>query len=189
MQKNANLIISVQPADISRVASAVKIPVWAQHVDNIEHGKNTGFILPESVKAAGAAGTLLNHAEHKLDYKLLESTINKCKALGLTVMVCASDKKEAATVAKFKPDFIAVEPPGLIGSGVSVASAEPDIVTSSIASVKKVNNIPVVCGAGITNGYDVKKAIELGTVGALVASAFATAENPEAVLKDLVEYI
>ena len=49
------IIIAVQPADILRV-SHLEIPVFAQHVDPIEQGRNTGFITPESVKEAGAAG-------------------------------------------------------------------------------------------------------------------------------------
>jgi len=186
-KKRVPVIICVQTADISRVASSVKIPVWAQHVDNIDYGRNTGFVLPQSVKSAGAKGTLLNHAEHKLNYKVLAETVKRCRKLKLTTMVCAANKKEAAIVAHYNPDFIAIEPPALIGTGISVSTAKPGIITSAIKAVK--GKAPVVCGAGITNGEDVKKALELGTKGALVASAFAKAKNPESILKDLVRFI
>ena len=104
-------------------------------------------------------------------------------------MVCAANKKEAGIVAKFNPNYIAVEPPALIGTGISVTSAKPEIVTDSIKAVKKVKNIPVVCGAGITNGEDVKKAIKLGTKGALAASGIVKARNQESALRDLVKYL
>ncbi|MAG15850.1 triose-phosphate isomerase [Candidatus Woesearchaeota archaeon] len=188
-ESKVEIVAAVQTADISKVANAVKIPVFAQHVDKISYGKNTGFILPESVKKSGASGTLLNHAEHKLDYKILKDTINSCKKLKLTTVVCAANKKEAAVVAKFKPNFIAVEPPELIGKLVSVSKVEPDVVISSIAAIRKVSSTPVLCGAGVANGEDVKKAIELGTKGVLIATAVTKAKNHEAALKGLVKYI
>ena len=187
-KSGVNIAVAVQAVDIPRVASAVKIPVLAQHVDSITYGKNTGFILPEAVKQAGARGTLLNHAEHKLNYKILADTINSCKKLKLTTVVCAADNKEASVAAKLNPDFIAVEPPELIGTGIPVSKAKPKVVTSSIAAVRKVKNIPVLCGAGINTGEDVLKALKLGAKGLLLASAVTSAKNQEAVLRDLVKY-
>lgn len=186
-KSGVNIVAAVQAADIYRVASSVKIPVFAQHVDSIAYGKNTGFTLPEAVKAAGASGTLLNHAEHKLDYKVLADTINSCKRLGMTTIVCAAGKEEAAIAAKLNPDFIAVELPELIGTLVSVSKVKPEVVTSAIKEVKRIKDIPVLCGAGVANGDDVKKALELGTVGVLVATAVVVAKNPEAALTDLVK--
>ncbi len=182
-----NIVVAVQAADLYRVASSVNIPVFAQHVDNIAYGKNTGHILPEAAKEAGAVGTLLNHAEHKIDYAVLAGTINNCKKLGLTTVVCAAGKKEAATVARLNPDFIAVELPELIGTLVSVSKVKPDVVTSAIAAIKRIKDIPVLCGAGVANGDDVGKAIKLGTKGVLVATAVTTAKNPEEALDDLVK--
>ena len=181
------VIVSVQAADISEVARNVRIPVWAQHADNVTPGRNTGFITPESIRLAGAGGTLLNHAEHKLDRRDLKETIEKCRKLKLATMVCAATKREAAAVARFRPDFIAVEPPELIGTGISVSAAKPEIVRDSVRTVRKVNRrIPVVCGAGITTGEDVRKALELGSRAALVASGVVKAGNPGNALKSLV---
>ncbi len=188
-KSGVNIVAAVQAADIHRVASSAKIPVFAQHVDNTSYGKNTGFILPESVKEAGAVGTLLNHAEHKIDYKVLADTINSCRRLGLTTVVCAEGKEEAAVVAKLNPDFIAVELPELIGTLVSVSKANPEAVTSAIAEIKRIKDIPVLCGAGVANGDDVAKAIKLGTKGVLLATAVTTAKNPEAALTDLVKLL
>ena len=185
-KNKSNIIVAVQAANISEVAHAVKIPVYAQHVDNISYGKNTGFTLPEAVKAAGASGTLLNHAEHKLDHKTLAATINSCRKLKLTTVVCAANNREAAAVARMKPDIIAIEPPELIGTGISVSKAKPQFIKSGVKAVHKIKKIPVICGAGISTGDDVKRALQLGTVGVLPASAIDTATNPEAVVKDLV---
>lgn len=190
MQKKIPIILAVQATDISTAAKAASIPIWAQHVDNITYGRNTGFLTPEAAKAAGAAGTLLNHAEHKLNYKVLRETIAKCRKVKLKTMVCAATRKEAAIVAAFKPDYIAVEPPELIGTGISVSTAKPGIITNSVAAVRKVSKkIPVVCGAGITNGNDVKKAIELGSHGALAASGIVLARSQDAALRELLRLI
>ena len=110
------VVVGVQAADVFRVSQAVRIPVYAQHVDCIEYGKNTGHTLPEAVRQNGAKGTFLNHAEHKLDHKVLKATIKACKKVGLTTIVFASDKRESAKIAAFNPDCIAVEPPELIGT-------------------------------------------------------------------------
>ncbi len=184
-----NIVAAAQAADIYRVASSARIPVFAQHVDNVSYGKNTGFVLPEAVKAAGASGTLLNHAEHKIEYTALADTITRCKRLGLTTVVCAEGREEAALVAKLNPDFIAVELPELIGTLVSVSKANPEEVTSAIAEIKRVRDIPVLCGAGVANGDDVAKALKLGTKGVLLATAVTTAKNPEAALAELVKSI
>jgi triosephosphate isomerase (TIM) len=105
-------------------------------------------------------------------------------------MVCAASRKEAAIVAKFRPDYIAVEPPELIGTGISVSTANPQIIKNSVAAVKKIGGrMPVVCGAGITNGDDVKKAIMLGSKGALAASGVVLARSQEAALRELVRLI
>lgn len=186
-KSGVSIAVAVQACDISGVASSVSIPVLAQHVDGIGYGRNTGFILPESVRQAGASGTLLNHAEHKLDFKVLADSVRLCRRLNLTTVVCAADNSEASSVAGFSPDFIAVEPPELIGTGVSVSKARPDVVASAIAAVNRVKDIPVLCGAGITTGDDVIKALNLGAAGVLLSSSVATAANPKAVLSRLVK--
>ncbi len=184
-----NIVAAVQAADIYRVASSVKIPVFAQNVDSIAYGKNTGFILPESVKEAGASGTLLNHAEHKVEYEALDGAIKSCRKLGLATVVCAEGKKEAAVVARLNPDFIAVELPELIGTLVSVSKANPEAVTSAIAEIKRIKDIPVLCGAGIADGDDVLKAIKLGTKGVILATAVVLAKEPEKALAGLINGI
>jgi len=95
--------------------------------------------------------------------------------------------EDAEKIAYLNPDFIAVEPPELIGGTVSVSDAKPEIISSSVKAVKLINNkIKVLCGAGIHNKDDVKKAIKLGAEGVLVASGIVKAENQKTALRDLV---
>ena len=93
-------------------------------------------------------------------------------------------------MAKLGPTFIAVEPPELIGGDISVTTADPSIVTDTVAVVKEVNpNVRVLCGAGVKNGSDVAMAIKLGTEGVLLASGVTKAQDPAAILSDLVSQI
>ena len=75
----------------------------------------------------------------------------------------------------------------MIGGDISVTTADPGIVSGTAEAVKAANpNVRVLCGAGVKNGADVAKAIELGTEGVLLASGVTKANDPAAVLRDLV---
>ena len=65
-ETGANIIVVPQFADLAKVAEAVEIPVFAQHIDPIKPGNSTGHILAESIMEAGAVGTLINHSEMQL---------------------------------------------------------------------------------------------------------------------------
>ena len=46
-----------------------------------------------------------------------------------------------------------MEPPELIGGDISVTTADPSIVSDTVAVVKAVNpNVRVLCGAGVKSG-------------------------------------
>lgn len=191
-KNKAKIAVSVQAADISRVAAAVDrkiISVFAQHIDANGQGKSTGFVTAEAVKEAGATGTLLNHAEHKITD--IAKRIETAKKAGLATVACAANVAEAKMIASLtpSPDYIAIELPELIGTLVSVSKANPEVITASIAEVRKIKSIPMLCGAGVANGEDVRKAIELGTVGILVATAVVLAKNPEEALLELISGI
>ena len=51
------------------------------------------------------------------------------------------------------------------------------------------NNIPVLCGAGISTGEDMKAALELGAEGVLLASGIIKADDQKQALIDLVSLI
>jgi triosephosphate isomerase len=185
-ETSSSMAIAVQATDISMCAKQVGIPVFAQHIDPIKPGSNTGWTLPEAVKAAGAIGTLINHSEHRLALANVDACIKRSKELDLDHIVCSNDIPTSKSIATFSPNFIAVEPPELIGGDISVTTANPSIVSGTVDAVKNINKIiKVLCGAGVKNGRDVAKAIELGADGVLLASGVVKAKNRESVIRDL----
>ena len=68
------IIIGAQATDVLEIVNVVKNPVYVQHVDFQEVGRNTGYILPEAVKADGAKGVFLNHSEHRLKLEVIKKT-------------------------------------------------------------------------------------------------------------------
>jgi triosephosphate isomerase len=187
-ESGARVIIVPQVSDLYRVSREVSIPVYAQHFDNIKYGSYTGHILAEAVKAAGACGSLVNHSENRLKLADIEANVRKLRELGMASVVCTNNVDTTKAAAALNPDYVAIEPPELIGSGISVSQAQPEIISGSVDAVKKINSkVKVLCGAGITTGVDVKKALELGTCGVLLASGVVKAKDPRAVLRDLVK--
>lgn len=182
-----DIIPVVQSIDLKEIASGISLNIFAQYVDPVSFGSNTGKIMPSAVKATGAVGTVLNHAEFKVNNEHIKNAVELCKKIGLKTLVCAEDKKRAVEIAKFSPDFIAVEPPELIGGDVSVSSSKPELIESSVKAIHKVNSkIIVITGAGIKSAKDVSKAIELGTKGVFVASGIVKAPDREAAVRELL---
>ena len=160
--------------------------VFAQHVDSGCLGAHTGFIPLEGMKSINVKGSLVNHSERRLSLANVEEIVKGLHENSLESLVCAENAQEAGKIAVFKPKYIAVEPPELIGSGVSVSESKPEVVTDSIRDIKNIDpNIIVLCGAGVSNAEHVKKAIELGSEGVLLASAFVKAESPKEFLRSL----
>lgn len=190
VSQKTGICIGVAPqyTDIAIVAKEVSIPVFAQHIDPIEPGSFTGHILPEAVKEAGAIGTLINHSERRLKLAEIDATIVRAQDVGLTSVVCTNNAAVSVAVAALKPTMIAVEPPELIGTGIPVSKAKPEVVTNTVERVKKVNpELIVLCGAGITKGEDVAAALRLGTEGVLLASGVVKAKDPSKTLIELAE--
>lgn len=182
-ETGVDIIVAAQAVDIYRFSSQISIPVFAQHCDQFGCGAHTGWTCGESLKEAGAQGIILNHSEHRFkDYDLLGKAIARAKELGLTTVVCAEHDNEGAEIAqKFHPDWIAIEPSELIGGDISVSTAKPELIKTS---VEKIGN-NVLVGAGIKNGDDIKIALRLGAKGVLLASGVAKAPDPEKVLREL----
>ena len=187
-ETGANIVVAPQFADIARVAEAVEIPVFAQHIDAVCPGAFTGHVLAESVKEAGAVGTLINHSERQLKLADVDAVIRHAKERGLMSCVCTSNPAISAAVAYLHPDIISIEPPELIGTGIAVSKAQPEAVTNTIELVRKVNDHAVIlCGAGISRGEDVAVALKLGTQGVLVASGIVKAKDPYIVLHEFAD--
>lgn len=172
----------VQSVDIVRLSEA-GFEVWAQHVDDVEYGANTGYILPEAILAAGAKGVILNHSEKKLPSQVVNNLVPRCRDLRLKTLVCAASVEEAREVVVSKPDFLAYEPPELIGSrNVSVATGKGKVIKEF---VEEFTRLPVLVGAGINSKRDVEIALRLGAKGILIASHVVLADNPRERLLDL----
>jgi triosephosphate isomerase (TIM) len=183
-ETGANIIVVPQFVDLAKVSEAVEIPVFAQHIDPIKPGSSTGHVLAEAVKEAGAVGTLINHSERQLRLIDVDAIIALAKEKGLVSCVCANNPSVSAAVAALHPDITSVEPPELIGSGISVSKAKPEIVTDTVKLVHKVDpKMTILCGAGISTAEDVSIALKLGTRGVLVASGIVKAKDPYSVLR------
>ena len=153
-------------------------PVLAQHTDNAKIGSTTGYAVPELLKKSRINGSLINHSEHRIPPKDITELVKRFHQLKMISVVCVQDVAEAARYAKLNPNYIAIEPPELIGSGKAVSTERPELITKAVQAVKNAkNNTKLLCGAGIVSGQDVKKAIELGSSGILVASGIVKATN------------
>lgn len=190
VSNETGVFIAVAPqfVDIAPVAKSVDIPVFAQHMDPIKPGSCTGHVLVDSIKEAGAVGTLINHSERQLKLADIDTIVAMTKEKGLISCVCANNPNASLAVATLKPNIVSIEPPELIGTGVAVSKAQPQVVTNTVNLVRSVNTESVIlCGAGISHGEDVAVALALGTMGILVASAIVKAKDPYAVLREFAE--
>ncbi len=166
------------PQHLIGVVANRSIPILAQHVDDSKVGSTTGFVVPELLKKSKVKGSLINHSEHRIPSKEIEKLVLKLKELKMISIVCVKDVAESKKYAKLNPDYIAIEPPELIGSGKAVSKEKPELITKAAEAVKSAkNNTKLLCGAGIVSGEDVAKAIELGSKGILVASGIIKAKD------------
>ncbi|MEM1522682.1 MAG: triose-phosphate isomerase [Thermofilaceae archaeon] len=192
ISRETGVCIAVAPqlTDLAFIASQVEIPVFSQHVDDVEPGSHTGHVTLEAIKDAGAVGTLINHSERRVRADQIDVVVKKARTLNLTTVVCTNTPEVTAAMAALGPDMVAIEPPELIGTGIPVSRAKPEVVTSSVELVRRVNpQVRVLCGAGITTGEDVAAALRLGTVGVLLASGVVKAKDWRKAIFDLIEPI
>jgi triosephosphate isomerase len=185
-ETGVSIVYCPQQVDLAWIAHEIEIPVFSQHCDAFKPGSSTGWTVMEAIKEVGAAGTLVNHSEHRMQIADIDAVVKKAKTLGLATVVCTNNTAVSKAAAELAPTSIAIEPPELIGSGVPVSKADPGIVSDSVAAVENINkDVIVLCGAGISTGEDVKAAIELGAKGVLLASGVVKAGDPKSVLLDL----
>ncbi|MEA1943976.1 MAG: triose-phosphate isomerase [Euryarchaeota archaeon] len=185
-ETGVSIIAVPQPSDI-RVVAETGIPVFAQHIDCIDAGSHTGSVLAESVRDAGAIGTLINHSERRLTLADIDAAICAARRTDLRTIVCSNNIATTRASAALKPDFVAIEPPELIGTGIPVSKADPEIVSGAVDGVLGIDpEVQVLCGAGISKGEDMAAALKLGTVGVLLASGIIRAHEPKKALMDLV---
>ena len=180
--------IAPQYQDIYLISKKFKnLVIFSQHIDPYPPGAFTGHVVAENLKGL-IDGSFLNHSEKPMELKDLKECIRILKKQKLISLVFVSTPFKARIIAKFSPHIIAIEPPELIGTGVSVSRAKPEVVAKTVEKVKRINSkVKVYCGAGISSAEDVRKAFELGAEGVAIASAFVKSKNPRLFLKKIVE--
>jgi len=189
VSKKYKIKIAISPPQhlIGLVANS-SITILAQHIDNSKVGSTTGFIIPELLKKSKVKGSLINHSEHRISSKEIEKLVLKLKELKMISIVCVKDVAEVKKYLKINPDFIAIEPPELIGSGKAVSKEKPDLIEKAASIVNNSKNkTKLLCGAGIVSGEDVAKSIELGSKGILVASGIIKAKNWNKIISEFAK--
>ena len=186
-ESGITMVAAPQAADIYRIQDQISLPIFAQHIDPITPGGHTGSNLIETLIEAGISGSLINHSENRMKLADIDEVIQLCKQNDIESCVCTNNIATSKAIATFSPDAVAVEPPELIGTGIPVSQAQPEVVEDSVKGVKSINKkIKVLCGAGISTGDDMKAALDVGADGVLLASGIVKAKNPKEALLDLV---
>lgn len=189
ISKKYKVKIAISPPQhlVGLVANS-SIPILAQHIDVSKVGSTTGFIIPELLKKSKVKGSLINHSEHRIANKEIEKLVLKLKELKMVSILCVKDIAEVKKYVKLNPDYIAIEPPELIGSGKAVSKEKPELIAKAASIVNNSKNkTKLLCGAGIVSGEDVAKAIELGSKGILVASGIIKAKDWNKVISEFAK--
>lgn len=186
-ESGIQMMAAPQACDIYRIKEETSIPILSQHIDNISPGSHTGSTLFDALIGNGIDGSLLNHSEKRLTLADIHELNQKLKDNDLISCICTNNVETSVAAASFSPDIVAIEPPQLIGTGISVSQAEPEVVKGTVDKVKAVNkDVKVLCGAGISTGEDMRSAIDLGAEGVLLASGIVKAKDPRNALIELV---
>lgn len=182
---DVRVIYTTPYADIRRVAENVKnLKVFAPHMDDIPVGRGLACVLGESLKAAGAVGVMLNHAERPLPSSTLVRTLNRARELGLMSIVCADSMDETRAVAQMHPDLMITEPTELIGTG---QAADLSYVKTSVDAITAIDpNIGILVGGGISNGTDVYNTIMAGADATGSSSGIVKAADPGAMVHEML---
>ena len=182
---DVDVIVTPQYTDIKMIADHTeRIFVFAQHMDYLPVGRGLGSVLPEAVKAGGAVGVMLNHAEKKLTMEEVKKTIARADEVGLATIVCADTVEELTEIAKMSPNLLVAEPTELIGTGQTSGA---DYIKDTIESVRAINpDIMVLQGAGISNGQDVYNTIRQGALATGSTSGIIKADDPYAMVEEML---
>lgn len=177
-QTDTEIIISPPQVLLAWLTKNTKLGVIAQHVDVQQPGPSTGFSIPEILKDVGGAGSLINHSEHPINQEIIRDLIPRLRSLGLLSIVCAKNLSQLKDYSSMSPDYIAIEPPELIGTKKSIATEKPSLIVDSFQHLKLVaSRSQLICGAGINSPEDIRTAVKLGSKGILAASSVIKSKN------------
>ena len=184
-ETGVEMAVAPNVVDLKDVASRLGSEVYAQHVDPIPYGAYTGRVPPQYLKEVGVDGSLINHSERVLDDETIRRSLDLLRTLDLKSVLCAATPEIFMRILgpNVKADAVAIEPPELIGTGRAVSKYKPEIIEYAAEAIQAFDT-PLLCGAGIVSGEDVKRAMELGAEGILVASGVVKAKDPAGVLRD-----
>lgn len=186
--RDITIFVTAPFTDLYRISQVTKhVILTAQHMDGITQGRGMGAVLPESLVAAGAKATFLNHAERPLELATLVQTIERANDLDLLTIVCADSLKEAQAIACLKPDIILCEPTELIGTGQTSDALYMKRTQESIKAISP--QTLVMQAAGISTPSDVSRTIQLGSDGTGCTSGIVQADNPTQMLSAMIEAI
>ncbi|MCL4345325.1 MAG: triose-phosphate isomerase [Candidatus Thermoplasmatota archaeon] len=159
--------------------------VIAQHVDPYSEGAHTGSVIMEHLIDYGVKASLLNHSEKKIGRKAIEETIRAADSLGFRLYICSENLEETRFLCESGANYVAYEPPELIGGNVSVATSKPEIIRES-TDICKSYGVKLLVGAGVRNSNDVSISSSLGAEGILVSSGIVRSKQPEHSLNSLM---
>ncbi|WP_327053502.1 triose-phosphate isomerase [Halomicrococcus gelatinilyticus] len=183
-ETDARFVVAPQTPDLRLIAAETSLPVVAQGVDADEPGRRTGGVLPETVAAAGADGVLVNHPERPAELAAIETTVDRCRELGLESIVCANGVEQARAVLSFEPDCLLFEKPEDVATGRAISRTHPERVEAVVDLVAAERpETKVFLGGGISGAADVAAAFDLGADAAGAASAAVQADDREAWLR------
>ena len=165
-------------------ANNASMEIISQHVDYHERGRGTGYTIPEELINSGVKTSLLNHSEHRIPFIDIKKTVKRCNEIGIRLIICAENVKEAKELLKLNPYAIAFEDKKLISTGKSITTHNEHDLKRFVELFKDSTTLPL-CGAGISSGEDVAQAMIMGCKGVLVASAVANSQTPEKFLKEV----
>ncbi|MFA4891621.1 MAG: triose-phosphate isomerase, partial [Candidatus Gracilibacteria bacterium] len=158
VETGAEVAVAVHPTDLRAVVAEVtQIPVFSQSGDSYtrEVGSGasagqpkktqTGRMTPNIIKKIGAKGILVNHAENPRSNEEIRSIIEDFKAEcpEIKIVVCAESVERAQGIvgicgagsgARAPADFIAIEPPDMIGGDVSVTT-KPEVIKDAVEKI------------------------------------------------------
>ncbi len=120
---------------------------------------------------------MLNHSEKRVKKDDIINIVNNSKKRNFTIVLCVENIDEVKDYAKLEPSYIAYEPPDLIGGDISVSSAKPDIIETA-AKICDYYRVNLLVGAGVKTQLDMKKSMELGASGVLIASGIIRDPKP-----------
>ena len=188
--KDGSILVAPPILDTLYYVNKYRELLIAQTVDVLDYGSSTGHIPLKRLFDAGIRRSLINHSEYKLPHELIKKIVIESVKIGFETVVCVDSIEELNRLieANVKPTAYAIEPPELIGSGKSVSKYKPYVIEKAV-EIGESYGVPILCGAGVSNGEDVKVAIELGAMGVLVASAVVKAKEPKNIMQNMLSAI